>query len=118
MELKSHVRKVLNVLFFLVRFFMMVAYRTCWGAATEGRRKFGIVETAGDGLTLEGADRLSLAREARHLCVEAIFCGVDVRSPATQQEGRIAKRGSIAHQLLLCCLAAPKKCLGLQSARR
>lgn len=72
----SHDLKNLYCFFFLGAFLapplleLCVAYRTCDAPTTEGTRNLGIVGRA----ALVGVDRLSLASEARHCCVEAIVC--------------------------------------------
>lgn len=94
---RSHDLKNLYCFFFLAAFLapplleLCVAYRTCDAptAAADGTRNLGIVGRA----ALVGVDRLSLASEARHCCVEAIVwvCGggpVSTQGAATRRRRR------------------------------
>jgi len=88
----------LYAFFFFTGFLRMPPAPACRtnGAATDGTRNFGIVETT---VGLAGADRLSLANEARHLVVEAmawkVCCGrCAVRTPSKQRRDLLFRRPS------------------------
>lgn len=133
MPVMSHDLKNLYCFFFLTAFLappllvLCVAYRTCDAPTTEGTRNLGIVGRA----ALVGVDRLSLASEARHCCVEAIMCGrrcgglvgCRAHSPEKELEGGRQRRrrdGGIANRVLgrQSSIGVPARAIGMPPSKK